>query len=95
MVRMIAATITNAWRAMQLLSHTTEKEEFTLQTYKKLLSNHNTNLHDFNYNLATNLIRSASNPYFHNVLFQTHHVPVTDNADYDQLGFERDLDCGV
>jgi len=54
---------------MQLLSHNTEMEEYSWKTYKKLLFNHSTNLQEFNYNLATSLILSATNPYFHNVLF--------------------------
>jgi hypothetical protein len=35
------------------------------------------------------LIQSASDPYFHNALFQTHNAAMTENADNNQLGFER------
>jgi hypothetical protein len=37
---MLVANVTNALRAMQLLSHTIEMDEISLHTYKKVLLNH-------------------------------------------------------
>jgi hypothetical protein len=76
-IQMLVVNVINAWRAMQLLYPSPEMEEYSWKTYKKLLFDHSTNLQEISYNLATSLIQSATNPYFHNVLFQTHNATAT------------------
>jgi hypothetical protein len=96
-VHMLLGIVINAWRAYQILGHTTdlamESDQFCFQSYKKSLSNHSVTLREFNVNLAMGLIKSAENTFFQNVLFSDvsntrQVVAAATNCD-ENLGFQR------
>jgi hypothetical protein len=103
-IRLLLAVVTNTWRTFQLLNHKIEEDNFSLHLFWKSLISHCPSLRDFNYNLATVLIQSISNPYFQNVLFaETKRSSTSDgtsalaavsvttsNAEAVELGFQRE-----